>query len=165
MELLELIKESNLFNFAIFLVILIIIAKRVDIPALLENMKADIIKNINASKSAKQDSENELQNAQKSFDNVGSEIEEIQKATEKNAENLKTHMIEDANTKANSMRENAEKIVKIEEKNLNNLLLTKHSKKSLEIAKEHITHTLKGNNDLQRKFVEYSLDELEGLWK
>lgn len=164
MELIELIKESNLFNFAIFMIILIIIANKIDISAMLEKAKLEIIQKIEVSKDVKANSDKELQEAQKSADSVGNEILDISKTAELNAENLKSNMISDADKKADLLKENAEKVIDLEEKNLSSLLTANYGSKSLELAKKHIIDTLKGNKDLQRRFVEYSLDELEGLW-
>ena len=63
MEIWALIVKSNTFNFAIFLLIIIVIAKKVDINKILENMQEKVKQFVNDSKLAKEASIVELKNA------------------------------------------------------------------------------------------------------
>ena len=74
MEIWALIVKSNTFNFAIFLLIIIAIAKKVDINKILESMQERVKQFVIDSKQAKEASIVELKNAETSVRNVGIEI-------------------------------------------------------------------------------------------
>ena len=160
-DFLHLIVESNLFNFSIFLLIIIVVAKKIDIPSMLEKLKNNISEKINASENKKNNALNKLSEAKESVKASDKEIEIVLNDTKNNAENIKNKIISDANEKIDEINNNSKKIILNEENTLNNLLTSQQAKKSLDIARNHIIQTLKENPDLQRKFLDYSLKELD----
>ena len=54
-------------------------------------------------------------------------------------------------------------IIDAEEKIIYNTLMKKASKASLEVAKSHIKDTLRNNEALQDKYINESIDKLDGL--
>ena len=59
-DVFNLILHSNLFNFAIFMLIIIVICAKVDVGAVLEKMRDKVVSEINNSKTAKEQADVEF---------------------------------------------------------------------------------------------------------
>ena len=160
-NIVNLIVSSNLFNFTIFVLILIYIAKKFDIPAFLEKLKTEIQNTIDSSKTAKQKAERELKDAEISLKNAAKEIEKVLSETKLNAENIENKILKDTNSKIETMKINTQKALDAEEKRLCNLLTTVQGQKAVEIAQENIVNILKDNPDLHKNYLENSIQEIE----
>ena len=84
-SVLDYISRTNLFNFVIFLSILIFLFKKIDVVGMLENMKNAVIENIEASKTSKSDSETHLKEIEEKVSHIEEEIDGIIKKSEQNA--------------------------------------------------------------------------------
>lgn len=163
MEIWALIVKSNTFNFAIFLLIIILIAKKVDINKILENMQEKVKQFVNDSKLAKEASIVELKNAETSVRNVGIEIGEILKNAEETAEKLGNRILEDAKLQSENILVNTEKMIESEGKKIISSLSQKTALASVELAKKHIVETLKNKPQYHANFINSSIDELDRL--
>lgn len=81
-EIINYIGRTNLFNFVIFLAIIIFVCKKINVTGKLEAAKKDVVNNIENSKTAKSDSESTLKAIEESVAHIEEEIDEIIKKAE-----------------------------------------------------------------------------------
>ena len=159
-SVLDYISKTNLFNFIIFLSILIFLFKKIDVVGMLENMKNAIIENIEASKTSKSESETHLKEIQEKVSHIEEEIDGIIKKSEQNAKLVGEKIIEDANHTVESIKDNSKKLVENKSALLKNDILRRASEASIEVARNHIVNELNNNYDLHQKLIDESLEAL-----
>ena len=159
-SVLDYISRTNLFNFVIFLSILIFLFKKIDVVGMLENMKNAVIKNIEASKTSKSESETHLKEIQEKVSHIEEEIDGIIKKSEQNAKLVGEKIIEDANHTVESIKDNSKKLVENKSALLKNDILKRASEASIEVARNHIVSELNNNNDLHQRLIDESLEAL-----
>ena len=159
-SVLDYISRTNLFNFVIFLSILIFLFKKIDVVGMLENMKNAVIENIEASKTSKSESETHLKEIQEKVSHIEEEIDGIIKKSEQNAKLVGEKIIEDANHTVESIKENSKKLVENKSALLKNDILRRASEASIEVARNHIVNELNNNYDLHQKLIDESLEAL-----
>ena len=72
----NIIVKSNTFNFAVLLLIFAILFKKLNVSAIVEKIKQDIINTINSAKAERENAKNKLYDAQKSIENIEEEIKQ-----------------------------------------------------------------------------------------
>ena len=159
-SVLDYISRTNLFNFVIFLSVLIFLFKKVDVVGMLENMKNAVIENIEASKTSKSESETHLKEIQEKVSHIEEEIDGIIKKSEQNAKLVGEKIIEDANHTVESIKDNSKKLVENKSALLKNDILRRASEASIEVARNHIVNELNNNYDLHQKLIDESLEAL-----
>ena len=159
-SVLDYISKTNLFNFIIFLSILIFLFKKIDVVGMLENMKNAVIENIEASKTSKSESETHLKEIQEKVSHIEEEIDGIIKKSEQNAKLIGEKIIEDANHTVESIKDNSKKLVENKSALLKNDILRRASEASIEVARNHIVNELNNNYDLHQKLIDESLEAL-----
>ena len=159
-SVLDYISRTNLFNFVIFLSILIFLFKKIDVVGMLDNMKNVVIENIEASKTSKLDSETHLKEIEEKVSHIEEEIDGIIKKSEQNAKLVGEKIIEDANHTVESIKENSKKLVENKSALLKNDILRRASEASIEVARNHIVNELNNNYDLHQKLIDESLEAL-----
>lgn len=159
-SVLDYISRTNLFNFVIFLSVLIFLFKKVDVVGMLENMKNAVVENIEASKTSKTESETQLKEIEEKVSHIEEEIDGIIKKSEQNAKLVGEKIIEDANHTVESIKENSKKLVENKSALLKNDILRRASEASIEVARNHIVNELNNNYDLHQKLIDESLDAL-----
>ena len=159
-SVLDYISQTNLFNFIIFLSILIFLFKKIDVVGMLENMKNAVIENIEASKTSKSESETHLKEIQEKVSHIEEEIDGIIKKSEQNAKLVGEKIIEDANHTVESIKDNSKKLVENKSALLKNDILRRASEASIEVARNHIVNELNNNYDLHQKLIDESLEAL-----
>ena len=159
-SVLDYISRTNLFNFVIFLSILIFLFKKIDVVDMLENMKNAVIENIEASKTSKSESETYLKEIEEKVSHVEEEIDGIIKKSEQNAKLVGEKIIEDANHTVESIKDNSKKLVENKSALLKNDILKRASEASIEVARNHIVNELNNNYDLHQKLIDESLEAL-----
>ena len=159
-SVLDYISKTNLFNFIIFLSILIYLFKKIDVVGMLENMKNAVIENIEASKTSKSESETHLKEIQEKVSHIEEEIDGIIKKSEQNAKLVGEKIIEDANHTVESIKDNSKKLVENKSALLKNDILRRASEASIEVARNHIVNELNNNYDLHQKLIDESLEAL-----
>lgn len=159
-SVLDYISRTNLFNFVIFLSILIFLFKKIDVVGMLENMKNAVIENIEASKTSKSESETHLKEIQEKVSHIEEEIDGIIKKSEQNAKLVGEKIIQDANHTVESIKDNSKKLVENKSALLKNDILKRASEASIEVARNHIVNELNNNYDLHQKLIDESLEAL-----
>ena len=159
-SVLDYISKTNLFNFIIFLSILIFLFKKIDVVGMLENMRNAVIENIEASKTSKSESETHLKEIQEKVSHIEEEIDGIIKKSEQNAKLVGEKIIEDANHTVESIKDNSKKLVENKSALLKNDILRRASEASIEVARNHIVNELNNNYDLHQKLIDESLEAL-----
>lgn len=159
-SVLDYISRTNLFNFVIFLSILIFLFKKIDVVGMLENMKNAVIENIEASKTSKSESETHLKEIEEKVSHIEEEIDGIIKKSEQNAKLVGEKIIEDANHTVESIKDNSKKLVENKSALLKNDILKRASEASIEVARNHIVNELNNNYDLHQRLIDESLDAL-----
>ena len=159
-SVLDYISKTNLFNFIIFLSILIFLFKKIDVVGMLENMKNAVIENIEASKTSKSESETHLKEIQEKVSHIEEEIDGIIKKSEQHAKLVGEKIIEDANHTVESIKDNSKKLVENKSALLKNDILRRASEASIEVARNHIVNELNNNYDLHQKLIDESLEAL-----
>lgn len=159
-SVLDYISRTNLFNFVIFLSILIFLFKKIDVVGMLDNMKNVVIENIESSKTSKSDSETHLKEIEEKVSHIEEEIDGIIKKSEQNAKLVGEKIIQDANHTVESIKDNSKKLVENKSALLKNDILKRASEASIEVARNHIVNELNNNYDLHQKLIDESLEAL-----
>lgn len=159
-SVLDYISRTNLFNFVIFLSILIFLFKKIDVVGMLDNMKNVVIENIESSKTSKSDSEIHLKEIEEKVSHIEEEIDGIIKKSEQNAKLVGEKIIQDANHTVESIKDNSKKLVENKSALLKNDILRRASEASIEVARNHIVNELNNNYDLHQKLIDESLEAL-----
>ncbi len=159
-SVLDYISRTNLFNFVIFLSILIFLFKKIDVVGMLDNMKNVVIENIESSKISKSDSETHLKEIEEKVSHIEEEIDGIIKKSEQNAKLVGEKIIQDANHTVESIKDNSKKLVENKSALLKNDILKRASEASVEVARNHIVNELNNNYDLHQKLIDESLEAL-----
>lgn len=159
----NLIVESNLFNFIIFIILFALIFKKFDIKGLLESARQKVINFIELSKQEKEEALSKLTKAQSSIANLENELKVIIDDAGKSAEIIKEKILTEAQKQLESIESSAEKFILAEEKQLVAKLAKTTSKASVEVAKAHISNVLNETPTLHEKYINESIDELDRL--
>ena len=160
---LDYIARTNLFNFVIFLSIIIFLIKKVQVGTKLEVMQTSINEQIDTSKTVKEESATKLRGIKKSLKNIEKEITSIIDTSETNANLVGEKILQEAEKTALVIKENTEKAIENSQILLKNELLKKASLASIEVAKNHIIQELISNNELHDKLINESIEALEGV--
>lgn len=160
-DIFNLILHSNTFNFVIFLSIIIIICKLVDIPMLIENMCEKIKTRINDSDNAQKQASDKKAQALKSIENTTEEIADINTNAKEKTKTLKNQIKNDTEIKIQNIHNNTAKIIDSEEKLTTSALISNIGLKSLETAKTHIIKEIENDKELHSKFIDDSIEELK----
>lgn len=160
---LDYIARTNLFNFVIFLSIIIFLVKKVQVGTKLEVMQTSINEQIDTSKTVKEESATKLRGIKKSLKNIEKEITSIIDTSETNAKLVGEKILQEAEKTALVIKENTEKAIENSQILLKNELLKKASLASIEVAKNHIIQELISNNELHDKLINESIEALEGV--
>ena len=159
-SVLDYISRTNLFNFVIFLSVLIFLFKKVNVIGMLENMKNAVVENIEASKTSKTESETQLKEIEEKVSHIEEEIDGIIKKSEQNAKLVGEKIIDDANHTVSSIKDNSKKLVENKSALLKNDILKRASQASIEVARNHIVNELNNNYDLHQRLIDESLEAL-----
>ena len=154
------IVTSNFFNFVVMVLILAWIINKINLGEILEKAVSNIKNSIEKSESEKAAGEKELLSAQKSVENLASEIQEKLTAAENQAEKIAKNIIEETEQKVKNIQSNIERSVRAEEKTISARLSKKTAAASAELAKQHIKAVLETHPELHEKYINQSIEEL-----
>lgn len=161
-EIFNYIGRTNLFNFAIFLAIIIWVCNKINVTGKLEDARTSVVDNIENSKTAKSDSEEELRKIEESVAHIEEEIDLIIKKAEDNAKMVGNKILADAELAAGNIKDNSEKAVEARAGLLKNDILKRASIASIEVAKNHIINELRNNPDLHNRLIDESVEAING---
>lgn len=159
----NIIIHSNTFNFVIFVLILAYLCKKIDVSAIIEKLQEKIKQMIEDSNKAKEEAQNNLSQAEDKVKHVNEEVNTILQDANSTADKLSEKISQDAEKQVESIKNNAVKIIEAEEKVLYTALMKKTAAASLQTAEKHIKTTLANNEALHDKYINESIDKLDGL--
>lgn len=159
----NIIVYSNTFNFIIFVLILVFVAKKVNVGAAISALQAKIIKLIDDAKKEHEEATNKLKNAEKEVENLPNELKGIVDDAHKSADVISDKILAEAKKQVESIEQNAKKVIDAEEKLLIAKLAKSTSQASVEAAKKHIQNVLVETPTLHEKYINESIDELDRL--
>ncbi len=163
MEFWNVIVQSNTFNFLIFIGLFALLFKKINFGAMMDSLQAKVMVLIEDAKRAKDDSINELKKTQEVSSKVPMEVKNILDNAEVTADRLGKRILEDAKKQVNSIYKNTDGVVESEGQKIISTLSKKTALASLELAKAHIVKTLQVKPQYHAKFIEDSINELDGF--
>ncbi len=163
MEFWNVIVQSNTFNFLIFIGLFALLFKKINLGAMMDSLQAKVMVLIEDAKRAKDDSINELKKTQEVSSKVPLEVKNILDNAEVTADRLGKRILEDAEKQVNSIYKNTDGVVESEGQKIISTLSKKTALASLELAKAHIVKTLQVKPQYHAKFIEDSINELDGF--
>lgn len=163
MEFWNIIVQSNTFNFLIFIGLFALLFKKINFGAMMDSLQAKVMVLIEDAKRAKDDSINELKKTQEVSSKVPMEVKNILDNAEVTADRLGKRILEDAEKQVNSIYKNTDGVVESEGQKIISTLSKKTALASLELAKAHIVKTLQVKPQYHAKFIEDSINELDGF--
>ena len=155
------IARTNLFNFVIFLSIIIYLIKKIDITSKLEKEQITVKDSIVESEAAKVKSEERLSTIEDSIAHIEDDIDAIIEKSEENAKLVGEKVVQDGRKAALVIQENTGKALDNSRAVLKSELLRRASLASIEVAKGHILNELNNNKELHNVLIEQSVDALE----
>lgn len=162
-EIINYIGRTNLFNFVIFLAIIIFVCKKINVTGKLEAAKKDVVNNIENSKAAKSDSESTLKAIEESVAHIEEEIDEIIKKAEENARMVGGKILEDAEKSVENIKYNSKKTADARAGLIRNDIMRRASAASVDVAKNHIINELRNNPELHNKLIDESVEAINGV--
>ena len=159
---LDYIARTNLFNFIIFAGIIGFLFVKLDVMGSLNKGSKCVAEKIEDSKTAKEESENNLKTIEDRVANLEAEVSEIIKQSESNAEIVGEQIINDAEKSAENIQANTLKLVENRTAVIKNDILRRASLASVEVAREHIINELNNNADLHNKLIDESIEAVNG---
>ena len=157
----NIIVKSNTFNFAVLLLIFAILFKKLNVSALVEKIKQDIINTINNAKAERENVKNKLYDAQKSIEHIEEEIKQRLDEASLRGEGIAKQIAANADEQVKLIEKNISRVINAEEKTLSAKITEKTLKASIELAKQHIKNTLVNNPELHNKFIDESIDNID----
>jgi len=163
-ELLSFLKyiiTTNTFNFALMLIILGWVIKKVNIGQILGNGITQIDASIKKSEDEKSVAQKHFEKAQSLVNGLADDIKNLDKNCDEKIKVFETKISENTEKNISDIGKNVEKIISIEEKKISNLVSDSVAKQSIEEAKSKIISMLETNPGLHQKFIQNSIDELD----
>ncbi|MCD8377277.1 MAG: hypothetical protein LUB59_00650 [Candidatus Gastranaerophilales bacterium] len=157
------ILQSNLFNFVVMLFVLGWIIKKFDIADKIEQGRRNIEDKIILSKLSKENALTSLYEVQSETKEVDDEVFNILEKSDKNAIVVGERLIEDAHKQAEEFNKAVQKTIDGNIKALRLKLSDRTAKAALMIAKKHIQSELDKDKSLHIKFINESIEALNGV--
>lgn len=157
----QVIVESNIFNFVIFVLCFALIFKKINLKGIITALHKKIVDTVETAKITRETAHKELSLVEDSVANLGSEIEVIIKEAEKSAAVISNKIKDEAKKQLENIDANAAKVIDAEEKLLVANLTKNTSKASVQIAKVNIVNALEQAPDMHEKYINESIDELD----
>ena len=161
LSFLKYLAQSNTINFIIMLIILVYIAQKMNLKTSLENSVKNVETEIQKSDEEKEKSEEIFADSQKAMKKLPQEIDKLEKEAVSKANIFKCEIEQSTLKNIQSIEQNVQKSLTIEEEKFSNLLKDQTVIASVEKAKAGIIKQLEENPDLHAKFIAESLDELD----
>lgn len=162
-EIWDTVLKSNLFNFVVLVVILTFVAIKFDLKSMIASMQDKVAQTINDVKQKKADSETALNDAIKSVKNLASDVEQIERDAKKSADSIYKKIVDEAQAQADNIYFSADKVISAEEKQIVADLVKTISRASVAKSKENVQNMLENNIELHEKYINESIDKLDGL--
>lgn len=154
---------SNLFNFVLMLVFLGWIIKKFDIAGALEAGRKSIEDRILLAKLERENAVRELFDTQSEGSKVDKEVFETIENAEKNAVIVGEKLVADAKVQSENFGKATKKAIDTSIERLKNNLTNETAQAALNLAKDHIEKQLKENRDLHIRYINESIEALNGV--
>ena len=155
------IARTNLFNFVIFLSVIIFLVKKIDVTSKLQDAQVAVKDSIVEAETAKVASEERLGTIEDSMAHIEEEIDAIIEKSEENARLVGEKVVQDGKKMALVIQENTVKAIENSRVILKNELLKRASLASVEVAKGQILNELINNKELHDKLIDESIEAIE----
>lgn len=155
--------ETNTFNFIIFVALMALIFKKIDVKTIITSIQEKTIKIIEEAKTGQNEATEALMNAEKELENIDKDLKVIIAEAEKSAEVIGKKILSEAEKQIENINTNAMKVIEAEEKLLISKLTKSTSTASVQIAKSHVEKVLQETPSLHDKYINESIDELDRL--
>lgn len=159
----NLILESNTFNFAILVVIFVILFQKLKIGEMISKIQSDIISAIEDSKLVRVKAEEKLQNAKMKVKNIDKEISEKLSIVSNRAQNLEKSIEDNVKTRVSQIENNAQRVISSELKNIKVELSSGVAKDAVELAEKFVIEKIRQNPELHDKYIDESIQELDRI--
>ena len=163
LSIFEYLAKTNTINFIIMAILLIVILKKINIKNTLDNSCQKIEKSIDDSEKEKKQSKKILNSSKKRLENLPSDIAEIEKFAKQKTKVFEKQLADSCQKNIENIKQNAINSISIEEKKISNEIKSKTIDKSIEEAKNNIIKKLQTDQDLHKKFIKESLEELDRI--
>lgn len=157
----KLIVESNTFNFIVLLVILVIVMQKLKVSEAAAKLKDNIVNAIENAKNAKEKAKTYYDDAKSKIEHIEDEVSERLALATRQAENVADSISENTSRKVTQIEHNVEKVVEAEKKTLITELTEKTTKSSIILAEKYIKLRLDNEPELQDKYIEEGIEELD----
>ena len=157
------ILNSNAFNFTILVIFFAILFKYLKLPEAMESQRRDIQNSVESSDNLKKEAEDAFHKVEKSLENLPAEIDEIIKKADSAAKAFEAKSKDEIDKLVVSIKENAQKQLDAEEKQVKSSLMKNVSKASVDVAQKQVKRALDGNKELHRKFISDFINNIGGL--
>jgi F0F1-type ATP synthase membrane subunit b/b' len=162
-QILDYIARTNLFNFIIFAIIIVLIVKKLNVKGKMESAVQEVEETINSSEETRAESEKELSVIEQSMARLSEEVDSIIEQAEENAALVGSKILSDAENSVIQIRQNAQNAIENSKILLKNDIIRRASLASVEVAKTYIIEELKRNSDLHEKLINESIESIEGV--
>lgn len=159
----NIIVKTNTLNFIVFALIIFFICKKIDLPKIISDLQKKIKDDVEKSKAAKNESDNNLQKAKRKIENIEKEIETIISDSTTTAQTMAENIIKKAQTQIDLIEYNAKKVMKNDTDKTKRKLSKYAADASLNMLKNKLSQNLQSNKNLHQSFIDAAIDELEGL--
>lgn len=157
----KLIVESNTFNFIVLLVILVIVMQKLKVSEAAAKLKDNIVNAIENAKNAKEKAKTYYDDAKSKIEHIEDQVSERLALATRQAENVADSISENTSRKVTQIEHNVEKVVEAEKKTLITELTDKTTKSSIILAEKYIKLRLDNEPELQDKYIEEGIEELD----
>ena len=162
-EIFKYLANTNTINFIIMVVLLGYIVKKMSLGKSFEHGIENIKTTITKSDETKNLSQKHFNDAQALIDGLPNDIKTLEKNSAEKIDIFKEKIKDNTKKSINSISNNIEKVISIEEKKISNLLTEKTSADAIELAKANIEEMVKSNPELHNQFIENSIEELDRI--
>ena len=157
------IVSTNTFNFIVMVILLAWIFKKVNIIAILEKARENVINTIEKSKSEQLAAKEKLTAAEELVKNLDNEIAEQLDCARQQGEFLHTNISNDTEKRIANITGNVDRVVQSEEKTISTRLRRKTSAAAVSTAENHIRTILRNSPELHDKYIRESIEELDRI--
>lgn len=161
--ILDYIARTNLFNFVIFLTIILFLVKKLNVGEKMEKSALSVKESVDVSENIKAEAQEKLDGIEESIAHIEDEIVAIITTSENNAKLVGEKIVDDAKKSALTIKENTQKALENSKDLLKNDILRRVALASVEVAKSHIREELHRNQDLHSKLIDESISAIEGI--
>lgn len=157
------ILNTNVLNFIFLVLILAFCIIKFDLKGMLNAMQKKVADLIEEVKQNKLNSEKTLADAKSSVKNLASDIKAINTDANESAKAISEKIMNEAEVQVKNIENNADKVISAEEKQVVADLIKEVSAISIDKSKENIQNMLANNIELHEKYINESIDKLDGL--